>query len=221
MPRSDELTTTSYAILGLLALRDWSTYELAQQMQRSMRLWWPRAESRVYEEPKRLARLHLARTRDEGVGARPRTVYSITDEGREALRAWLGEPTGIFRLEFEAMVKVFFADQGSKSQLLANIASIRDAAVGDLEKDQGFVREYAESGGPFPERLHIIGLATDLYARLLQATLDWADDAAAEVSTWRSTRTAPDPTHLLAARLRDGDRPDADAAEAVDREPSA
>ena len=44
--RTESLTTTSYAVLGLLCLRDWSTYELNKQMQRSMRLWWPRAESR-------------------------------------------------------------------------------------------------------------------------------------------------------------------------------
>jgi PadR family transcriptional regulator AphA len=198
--RADELTTTSYAILGLLAVRDWSTYELAQQMQRSMRLWWPRAESRVYEEPKRLVRLGLARTRDEGVGARPRTVYSITDDGRTRLRDWLDDPAGIFRLEFESMVKVFFADQGSKSQLLANVAAIRDAAMADLETDRRFVDEYTTTGGPFPERLHIIGLATDLYIRLLRATVEWADEATAEVSTWRSTRAAPDPLRLLAQR---------------------
>jgi DNA-binding PadR family transcriptional regulator len=205
VPRTDELTTTSYAILGLLALRDWSTYELAQQMQRSMRLWWPRAESRVYEEPKRLVRLELASTRDEGVGARPRTVYSITEHGRQALDDWLGTPSGIFRLEFEAMVKVFFADQGSTRQLESNIIAIRDAALADLENDRRFVEEYTTTGGPFPERLHIIGLATDLYVRLLRATLEWAGDAAAEVSMWPSTRTAPDSLRFLAARRAEGE----------------
>ena len=49
-----ELTTTSYAILGLLAIRPWSTYELARQMQRDLRFVWPRAESNLYAEPKKL-----------------------------------------------------------------------------------------------------------------------------------------------------------------------
>jgi PadR family transcriptional regulator, regulatory protein AphA len=200
-----ELTPTSYAILGLLALRDWSTYELAQQMQRSMRLWWPRAESRVYEEPKRLVRLKLARARDEGIGARPRTVYSITRRGRDALSGWLGSDAGIFRLEFEAMVKVFFADQGTKAQLRSNIENIRDAALAEIERDQEFLDEYSASGGPFPDRLHIIGLVTDLYVRLLDATAAWADDAAAEIAKWPSTRSAPDPTAWLRHRHRQAD----------------
>ena len=41
------LTGTSYAILGLLAIKPWSTYELAQQMSRSLYQVWPRATSNV------------------------------------------------------------------------------------------------------------------------------------------------------------------------------
>ena len=51
---SSALTTTSYAILGLLAIKPWSTYELAQQMDRSLGRIWPRAQSKLYEEPKKL-----------------------------------------------------------------------------------------------------------------------------------------------------------------------
>ena len=43
------LTSTSYAILGLLAVKPWTTYELAQQMDRALGRFWPRAESRLYE----------------------------------------------------------------------------------------------------------------------------------------------------------------------------
>jgi DNA-binding PadR family transcriptional regulator len=197
----EELTTTSYAILGLLALRPWSTYELAQQMSRSMRLWWPRAESRVYEEPKRLARLGLATVRDEGVGRRPRSVYRITTAGRKALEEWLGEPPSPFRMEFEAMLKVFFADQGTREQLLGNIASVREWAEGELERGRGFYASYLADGGPFPERLHVIALATDLYERLLRAAQGWADDAERAVEQWPSTREAPDPTDEFHRRL--------------------
>jgi len=35
-----DLPTRSYAILGLLAIRDWTTYELAQQMERGVGDIW-------------------------------------------------------------------------------------------------------------------------------------------------------------------------------------
>ena len=76
-----DLTTTSYAILGLLSLRSWSTYELAEQMQRALGLFWPRAESGIYREPKKLEAHGLARSTTEFVGQRPRTRYTITAKG--------------------------------------------------------------------------------------------------------------------------------------------
>ena len=87
------LTSTSYAILGLLSLRPWTTYELAQQMQRALGQFWPRAESKLYEEPKKLVEHGLAKATVEHVGKRPRTVYAITPAGRKALKAWMPEPS--------------------------------------------------------------------------------------------------------------------------------
>jgi PadR family transcriptional regulator AphA len=73
------LTPTSYAILGLLAVKPWTTYELAQQMERALGEFWPRAQSKLYDEPKKLVALGLARASSEKIGKRPRTVYTITD----------------------------------------------------------------------------------------------------------------------------------------------
>ena len=85
-------TTTSYAILGLLAIRPWATYDLAKLMRRSLHFFWPRAESNLYAETKRLVDTGLAEAREEWNGDRKRTVYSITDRGRDALRDWLATP---------------------------------------------------------------------------------------------------------------------------------
>src|SRR3954463_15746262 len=94
-------STTAQAVLGLLALQPWTTYELAKQVQRSLGWFWPRAERKLYDEPKRLVAAGLATSEKEMIGARPRTVYSITDAGRTALREWLDEPAVPPTLEFE------------------------------------------------------------------------------------------------------------------------
>lgn len=66
-----QLTTTSYAVLAQLALRPWSTYELARQRIRYFRYVWPRAESAIYREAKRLAAMGLVKPTREYVGKRP------------------------------------------------------------------------------------------------------------------------------------------------------
>src|SRR5215467_6506332 len=106
------LTTTSYAVLGLLAVKPWSSYELTQQMDRSLGRVWPRAVSKLYEEPKKLASHGLADSVPEQNGQRTRALYTITEKGREALAEWLQHPGDGPTLEFEQLLKVFFADNG-------------------------------------------------------------------------------------------------------------
>src|SRR5688572_9819954 len=172
------MTTTSYAILGLLAIKPWTTYELAQQMQRALGQFWPRAESKLYEEPKKLVAHGLARASSEMVGKRPRTVYTITPKGRRALAAWVPTPGEGPVLEFEQLVKVFFAEHGTKADLLATIASVR------AWSDQRFVdsvdipRGYLDGSGPFPERLPWLLLCGQFLTELLLAVERWADWAA-------------------------------------------
>src|SRR5215813_6906298 len=118
-PPQPPLPTTAYAILGMLALRPWSAYELTQQARRSLRYCWPKAESVLYDEPKRLVRLGLATARQEPAGRRTRAVYTITGQGHSALRAWLATPPGPPRFELETMLRLVYADQGTEQDLLA------------------------------------------------------------------------------------------------------
>ena len=120
------LTPTSYAILGLLAVKPWTTYELAQQMDRALGRFWPRAESKLYEEPKKLVAHGLARASSETIGKRPRTVYTITAKGRRALAKWVPTPGEGPVLEFEQLIKVFFAEHATKADLLATLAGVRE-----------------------------------------------------------------------------------------------
>src|SRR3954451_7221076 len=101
------LSTTGHALLSLIALRPrWSTYERAGQVTRALRFLLPRAESRVYDEARALARRGLVRAEDDSTGQRPRTVYTLTEEGHSELADWLEGPTGPTRLQSEALLRV-------------------------------------------------------------------------------------------------------------------
>jgi DNA-binding PadR family transcriptional regulator len=195
MSRGQKLTTTSYAVLGLLAVRSWSTYELTQQMDRSLGRIWPRAQSKLYEEPKKLAASGYARAREERVGERPRTVYSITPKGRRALAVWMGEPSAGPVLESEHLLKLFFAENGSRQDALATLASVREWAE---ERNAGNVeaaRAYMTGEGPFQERaaqtLLVGRFLTDFY----KLVADWSDWASDLVEEWPEdpAKAVPDP----------------------------
>ena len=120
------LTTTSYGVLALLALQPWTTYQLARQMERSLGWIWPRAVSRLYEEPKKLVAAGLATSRPGATGRRPQHRVQHHPPGRQALAAWLAEPGAGPVLECEALVKIAYADQGTRDGLLANLAALID-----------------------------------------------------------------------------------------------
>ncbi len=190
---TDQLTTTSYAILGLLGIKDWTTYELAQQMERSLKSFWPRAQSRIYEEPKRLVALGLARSRRELVGRRSRTTYAITAKGRRALRRWLGEAGAGPTVEFEALLKVFYAEQTSKDDTLANIETIRQWAATQNAENVAFARLYVETGGPFPQRLAAITLVGKFITDFTDMVAAWSTWARETVEAWPEDGTTPEP----------------------------
>lgn len=194
---SDDLTTTSFAILALLAVQEWSSYELAQQMGRSVDWFWPRAESVVYEEPKRLVRLGLAKAKTEFTGKRKRTVYSITPAGRRATKTWLDQPGSGPELHFEKILQVAFADHGTKDQLVRTLGSINDDAESLAAQVRSRVEEYRRTGGPFPERLHVISLIARFlsdYATMLRRWSSWALEA---VDDWEDTARRPPPDDAL------------------------
>jgi PadR family transcriptional regulator AphA len=184
MSRGPTLTTTSYAILGLLAVQPWSTYELTKQMDRSLGRIWPRAQSKLYEEPKKLVDHGLARVKKERVGKRPRTVYSITPKGRRALASWLHEPGEGPVLEFEHLLKITFAENGTKADALSTLAAARAWAEERNEENLATARAYTAGEGHFQHRAaqNMLGGAflTDFYAMVA----NWADWATEMVEQW-------------------------------------
>jgi PadR family transcriptional regulator, regulatory protein AphA len=186
------LTTTSYAILGLLRIKPWTTYELAKQVQKGLGWFWPRAERKLYDEPKNLVALGLASATEEHTGNRPRTMYAITPAGRKALRSWLGQAPEPPAFEFEGMVKVFFADGGTIDQLRATLVSIEDAARARISELRSMIDEALTPSYEFTDRwpINALGLRFELDHEAQIA--EWAAWAREQVATWRTPSDAGD-----------------------------
>jgi PadR family transcriptional regulator, regulatory protein AphA len=180
----DSLTTTSYAVLSLIAVQPMTTYQLAKQMERSLRDVWPRAESVIYEEPKKLVAAGLATATVAHTGRRRSTTYAVTKPGRLALREWLAVPGAPPTVEFEALLKVAFADHGDLDTLRHNIAAIlvmADARVGYVTDR---IDDYLSTGGPYPGRLPVAMLVARFHQEQAAAAQRWARWAQAQVENW-------------------------------------
>jgi len=213
MPSNDSTpTTTSYAILGLLSVQSWTTYELAKQVKRSLSWFWPRAERKLYDEPKRLVADGLATAVREYTGQRPRTVYSITADGQAALSEWLGRPPAPRSAEFEAMLKVFFADAGTLDQLTDTLRQIEAEATTRLSELREVNQANLDGSSRFPERLHLSVLALRLHTEQELTVARWARWAQQQIQAWHDT-SEPGDWDIRAAEQEMDDRAQANTPE--------
>ncbi len=178
------LTTTSHALLGLLSIQPWSTYELAKQVDRSLGWFWPRTERKIYDEAKKLVERGHATTTPQGTGSRPRTVYKITAKGRRTLQAWLDESSTPPKLEAEALVRVFFADAGTLNQLRTTIDELGANSRANLDELQALIAAADDAKYPFAERRHINAIAIRFQLDYNQMISDWARWATAQTDGW-------------------------------------
>jgi len=194
-------TSTSYALLGLLSVRPWSAYELAQQMTRSLRYCWQVAPSVVYHEPKRLVAMGYATVTRQRNGQRTRAVYQITPAGRDALRQWLATAPADPQIQMEAMLQLLFADSATPDELAASLHALRAWAERQLAEGARQCADYLATGGPFPARLDLIALFAEYFGQLYAITADWAQHAEADIADWPDT-TGPGLSPHTRARLQ-------------------
>src|SRR5690348_14602596 len=113
-------TTLSYGVLAAIGESGASTPELVEMLSRG-HMFHPWAGSQVYAEPKRLLALGWVTSEKQPGKTRNRTVYRLTDAGRQALRAHLREPAGWPRIQHDAARRLFAGDMLSDEEILTSL----------------------------------------------------------------------------------------------------
>lgn len=208
---------TTYGLLGMLAVRSYTGYELTHQLRRSIRFVWSSSEGHLYREQRRLVELGWASAHEESTGGRTRKRYEITPAGEEALAAWLGSEARPPQFEVEGLLRLFHGSFAEPADLVATLESTAAEATAMCDELTGYAAEYLEPGGPvdllqggeggpgervewrgrtvYPERLHVIAMVIDGTTRMLEALATFASGAAAEIRGWDSTTEgSPDAT---------------------------
>src|SRR6185295_15453416 len=103
----EELGLFSYEILGLVGRTGAGAHDLLRLARRGRMLDWA-GESQYYSEPKRLARLGYLDARREPGKTTERTVYTLTKQGLDALRAYARTPVRFTPVKSDALLRLLF-----------------------------------------------------------------------------------------------------------------
>jgi len=179
------LSTTSYAILGLLDLRPWTAYELTKHMRRNLHYFFPRAESGIYGEFKKLTSSGMATAEASSQGNRTRTTYTITDNGRQALQEWLSTPTErAFAMDSEGMLRVLYAGAGTVEDLRRTADEFEAEAREMLRMAQEVTDAFLAGTDVAQRDAHLRVILTDFTRLYVTAILQWSHRTQELLATW-------------------------------------
>jgi DNA-binding PadR family transcriptional regulator len=145
-----ELSPTAYVILGFVRNEPRSGYEIKALVDHSTRFFWAASYGQIYPELKRLAEAGLIVGSDSPTGGRRRTVYEITADGEEELRAWLRQKPETFEVRDEGLLKLFFAEALSREEAVEILREMRAQRLAAHEQLREIEKLKGEIADPFP-----------------------------------------------------------------------
>lgn len=95
-------------ILGLLAFRDASLYDLKKTMEQSTAMFYNTSIGSIHPALMKLEKLGHVTVKNAATGNRIKKIYSRTDKGAKAFQEWINEPVAIFKTRDESLLRLFY-----------------------------------------------------------------------------------------------------------------
>ena len=181
---NSELTLFSYEILGLVGRGGAGPHDLLRMAQRGRFFAWA-GESQYYVEPKRLARLGYLAARKEPGKTRERTVYTLTEKGLDALRAWARTPVQFTPAKSELLVRLLIADLVGEAATRQGIGALRDDIADLLER----LEQSETSAETLPHRRKYLLLVSGFLRQLFDLHLELVEQVERELAPKASSKT--------------------------------
>jgi PadR family transcriptional regulator, regulatory protein AphA len=179
-----ELSLFSYEILGLVGEGGAGAHDLLRMARHGRILDWA-GESQYYVEPKRLASLGYLDRHAEPGKTRERTVYTLTEKGREALASYARMPVTITPLKSDALLRLLVCDLVGEDVTRASLATLRD----DLEDLRARLDESEQRAGELPHRKKYLLLVLDFLRGFLDLHEQLVEDVEHELGPRRRRRS--------------------------------
>jgi DNA-binding PadR family transcriptional regulator len=181
------LSTSSYAVLGLLSFARMSGYDLAAVAEHSAGQVWPLSKTQIYAELRRLSALSLIEGRDaEHSGGPAKTLFELTDRGEQELDRWLtSDASSGLRLRAPTVLKLLFGHRIAPEHARTHLRLFGERVSRRLAE----LQQLASMLEANPDAVYAWAAAR-FGVRVCEAILGWIDEIASRLP---STPLAIDP----------------------------
>ena len=166
-----DLTPSAYMLMAMIRDGFDTGYRIKQFIEKAAAFFWSVSYGQIYPELRRLEAAGMIRGRDLTASGRRRREYSLTAAGRKELDRWLVAPAEpSMWLRNEGLLRLMLVDWSDTELVRKNLGDLRRMSARRLET----IRDLQ----PPRERGRRI---QELGVRLLQETVDWCDETAADL----------------------------------------
>jgi len=171
-----------YALLGCLNYQPMSGYDLKQFTDRSTSNFWHAELSQIYVTLKALEKERLISSAAVAQEGRPeRRVYTITENGKQVLNEWLGQPfTEIDLYKDTLLLKLFFSGSLEKENILSQLhiqRSLHQKLVDQYQTETAGLISRSVEHAPHLRRHAMMWEATRRFGEIAEeAYLSWLDE---------------------------------------------
>lgn len=164
-----------FVIIGLLLSGPLSLYEVQRRFSSVISLFYSASSGSIQRALRTLVEDSYVTVVDDAESPRGRKLHYVTDEGRDAWRAWMLEPITGSDLEQAMLARVFFLGQlEAADERMRVLAGIRERAEAELERLDAIKAPVSAPEAAELNRTQIYRFATlDYGVRSTRLALDW------------------------------------------------
>jgi DNA-binding PadR family transcriptional regulator len=165
------------AILACLTERPMTGYELAKTFDASIGFFWKADHQQIYRELTRLRDRGHVQGREVVQSGKPnKLVYTLTQEGRAALRHWAARPSVPASIKDDLLVRIYALDsvdiEPLRTDLMARLEHHRDR----LSRFERILKNrFPQGAASLAETGKLLGLRMGL--RHERAVVEWCEEA--------------------------------------------
>jgi DNA-binding PadR family transcriptional regulator len=187
-----DLSLFSFEILGLVGEGGAGAHDLLRMARDGRILDWA-GESQYYVEPKRLAKLGYLEARKAPGKTRERTVYTLTEQGRQALIDYAGTRVSLTPLKSDALLRLLVCDLVGEDITRESLATLRD----DIAELRARLEDSEARARELPHREKYLLLAIEFLRGFLDLHAELVENVERELAPPRKRprpRAVPSPT---------------------------
>ena len=165
------------AILVLLTERPMTGYELAKTFDTSIGFFWRADHQQIYRELTRLRDRGHIQGREVVQSGKPNTlVYTLTPDGRAALRQWAARPSRASSIKDDLLVRLYALDSVDIDPLRADLMARLEYHRDRFLRFERILKKRFPEGTATPTDLGKL-LTLRLGLRYERTVMEWCDEA--------------------------------------------